>query len=73
MNLIELAHKNDILQTYEIYKHCMFMPTEEKFNKKVEQFLNNNSVKIFACFSHGKIVICSWQRHWFLYDKTSDK
>ena len=56
MNLIELTHKNDILQTYEIYKHCMFMPTEEKFNKKVEQFLNNNSVKIFACFSHGKIV-----------------
>ena len=31
MNLIELTHKNDILQTYEIYKHCMFMPTEEKF------------------------------------------
>ena len=56
MNLIELTHKNDILQTYEIYKHCMFMPTEEKFNKKAEQFLNNNSVKIFACFSHGKIV-----------------
>ena len=56
MNLIELTHKNDILQTYEIYKHCMFMPTEEKFSKKVEQFLNNNSVKIFACFRHGKIV-----------------
>ena len=56
MNLIELTHKNDILQTYEIYKHCMFMPTEEKFNKKVEQFLNNNSVKIFACFSHGKLI-----------------
>ena len=47
MNLIELTHKNDILQTYEIYKHCMFMPTEEKFNKKVEQFLNNNFVKIW--------------------------
>ena len=30
MNLIELTRKNDILQTYEIYKHCMFMPTEEK-------------------------------------------
>ena len=56
MNLIELTHKNDILQTYEIYKHCMFMPTEEKFNKKVEQFLNNNSVKIFACFEQDKIL-----------------
>ena len=56
MNLIELTHKNDILQTYEIYKHCMFMPTEEKFSNKVDLFLNNNSVKIFACFEQDKIL-----------------
>ena len=56
LKLRELTLKNEILQVYEIYKHCMFMPTEEKFNKKAEQFLNNNSVKSFACFSHGKIV-----------------
>ena len=56
MNLIELTHKNDILQTYEIYKHCMFMPTEEKFNIKVNQYLNDNSVKIFACFEQDKIL-----------------
>ena len=50
MNLIELTHKNDILQTYEIYKHCMFMPTEEKFNQKVEQFLNNSiSFAVHIC------------------------
>ena len=56
MNLIELTHKNDILQTYEIYKHCMFMPTEEKFDKKIDLFLNDNSVKIFACLNQGKII-----------------
>ena len=56
LKLRELTLKNEILQTYEIYKHCMFMPTEEKFNKKVEQFLNNNSVKIFACFEQDKIM-----------------
>ena len=56
MKLIELKHKNDILQTYEIYKHCMFMPTEEKFNNKVDLFLNDNSVKIFACFEQDKIL-----------------
>ena len=56
MNLIELTHKNDILQTYEIYKHCMFMPTKEKFNNKVDLFLNDNSVKIFACLNQGKII-----------------
>ena len=54
--LIELTNKDEVCRTYEIYKHCMFMPTEEKFNKKVEQFLNNNSVKIFACLDQGKII-----------------
>ena len=56
LKLRELTLKNEILQTYEIYKHCMFMPTEEKFNNKVDQFLNNNSVKIFACFEQDKIL-----------------
>ena len=56
LTLRELTLKNEVLQTYEIYKHCMFMPTKEKFNIKVNQYLNDNSVKIFACFSHGKIV-----------------
>ena len=34
LKLRELTLKNKILQVYEIYKHCMFMPTEEKFNNK---------------------------------------
>ena len=56
LKLRELTLKNEILQTYEIYKHCMFMPTEEKFDKKVDLFLNDNSVKIFACLNQGKII-----------------
>ena len=55
LELIELTHKNEICKTYEIYKHCMFMPTEEKFNKKIDQFLNDNSIKIFACFNQVEI------------------
>ena len=56
LTLRELTFKNEILQIYEIYKHCMFMPTEEKFNIKVDQYLNDNSVKIFACFEQDKIL-----------------
>ena len=56
LKLRELTLKNEVLQTYEIYKHCMFMPTEEKFNNKVDLFLNDNSVKIFACFEQDKIM-----------------
>ena len=55
LKLIELTHKNDVCKTYEIYKYCMFMPTEEKFNKKIDQFLNDNSIKIFACFNQVEI------------------
>ena len=62
LKLIELTHKNEVCKTYEIYKHCMFMPTEEKFNKKIDQFLNDNSIKIFACLNEGEIegviVVC---------------
>ena len=56
LKLRELTLKNEFLQTYEIYKHCMFMPTEEKFNNKVDLFLNDNSVKIFACFEQDKLL-----------------
>ena len=56
MKLIELIQKDEILQTYEIYKHCMFMPTKEKFDKKIGQFLNDNLIKIFACVNQGKTV-----------------
>ena len=56
LTLRELTFKNEVLQTYEIYKHCMFMPTEEKFNIKVDQYLNDHSVKIFACFEQNKIL-----------------
>ena len=56
MKLIELTRKDEILQIYELYKHCMFMPTKEKFNNKVDIFFNDNSVKIFACFEQDKIL-----------------
>ena len=55
LKLIDLTHKSEVCKIYEIYKHCMFMPTEEKFNKKIDQFLNDNSIKIFACFNQVEI------------------
>ena len=54
--LIELTHKSDVCKTYEIYKHCMYMPNEEKFKKKIDTFLIDNSIKIFACFNQSEIV-----------------
>ena len=35
MKQIELADKAKIQDTYGIYKHCMYIPSEEKFAKKI--------------------------------------
>ena len=51
----ELTNLDQILQTYEIYKDCMFLPSKEKFRKKVDSFLRDDSVKIFAYMNHGSI------------------
>ena len=55
LDLIELTGKKEICETYDIYKACMYMPTEEKFNKKIEAFLNDDSVKIFVCLYQKEI------------------
>ncbi len=67
LKLIELNSITDICKTYDVYKHCMFMPTEDKFNKKCDQFINDNSVKVFACLRCdiivGVIVISFVEQH----------
>ena len=55
LNLIELTNRSDICGTYDVYKHCMYMPTLEKFYKKVDAFLNDDSIKIFACLYRNEI------------------
>ena len=55
LKLIELTDKNDILKTYDTYKYCMFMPTEEKFSKKIDNFLADKSIKYFVCYEQDEI------------------
>ena len=53
--MIELTDRSDVFGTYDVYKHCMYMPTEEKFKKKMDTLLSDDSVKIFACLHQGAI------------------
>ena len=56
LKLLELTNKYELSNAYDIYKYCMFMPTKEKFQKKVCLFSTDDSIKIFACFHQSKIV-----------------
>lgn len=66
LKLIELTHENEIYKAYDIYKHCMFMPTKEKFSAEINRFLNDSSVKIFACFNQDRaegVIAVSFLEH----------
>ena len=54
MTIFELNDKQEILKTYDIYKDCMYNPTPEKFELKVDTYLNDNNIKIFACLSENR-------------------
>lgn len=53
LNIKELTNVEEVLNAYDIYKHCMYMPTIEKYEKKIISFLQNESIKIFGCFAGG--------------------
>ena len=42
-------------KTYALYKHCMYLPSFEKFRKKMDGFLRDDRVKIFACTRNGAL------------------
>ena len=56
LTFMELTDREKILQTYDIYKHCMYMPTEEAFRKKIGLYLRDHAVRIYGCSDHDRIT-----------------
>lgn len=61
MEIKELSDIHETFEAYEVYKHCMYMPTFEKYNQQIASYLQDESIKIFACCDNdiikGIIVI----------------
>lgn len=53
--LIQVVHPAGIAKMYDIYKDCMYMPTIEKYNKKIVSKLDHLTVRMFACTYRKKI------------------
>jgi len=43
------------VRAYEVYKHCMYLPTKEKYDTKVEEWLKNENIKVFAYYVEDTI------------------
>ena len=52
----EQTDKAALLAAYEVYKPCMYMPTMEKYEKKIEAYLQEEAVGIFTCTQGGAVV-----------------
>ena len=55
LKLKEITDPSELTNAYGIYKHCMFEPTMEKFCRKMTEYLQDESVKIYACLSLGEM------------------
>lgn len=52
--LLELTTKNELLPLYEVYKDCMYLPNEDKYREKIQSWLMDDWIRIFACVHDNK-------------------
>ena len=62
LKLTELTKLDDVLKLYDVYKDCMYMPTYDKFERKMSGYLADDNTHIYACCTEDKTVgaaVCS--------------
>lgn len=52
--LLELTTKNELLPLYNVYKDCMYLPNKDKYREKVQSWLMDDWIRIFACVHDSK-------------------
>ena len=52
--LLELTTKNELLPLYDVYKDCMYLPNEDKYREKIQSWLMDDWIRIFACVHDSK-------------------
>jgi ribosomal protein S18 acetylase RimI-like enzyme len=48
--LIELTDWETIEKGYAVYRDCMYLPTKEKYQQKMQAYLQDAAIKIYGCF-----------------------
>ena len=52
----EQTDKATLLAAYEVYKTCMYRPTMEKYEKKIDAYLQEEAVGVFTCMQGSMVV-----------------
>ena len=51
----ELTGWEELAGGYAVYADCMFMPTEEKYQRKMQAYLQDPAVKLYGCFCENAL------------------
>ena len=55
MQLKELTRWEDLADGYAVYADCLYLPTEEKYQRKMQAYLQEPDTKIFGCFCESTL------------------
>ena len=53
--LIELTDWETIEKGYAVYRDCMYLPTKEKYQQKMQAYLQDAAIKIYGCFCENAL------------------
>ena len=58
----EVTEWEELAGGYEVFCHCLYQPTREKYFQKAEQWLQDKRIKVYAAMEEnrllGMIVLC---------------
>lgn len=55
MKIKKLSTLKELKDGYEIFRHCMYQPTEEKYQKKMAEWMEEKNIIVYAALKENKI------------------
>ena len=55
LQLKELTGWEALAGGYAVYADCMYLPTKEKYQQKMQAYLQNPAVKLYGCFCENAL------------------
>lgn len=55
LKIKKLSTLKELKDGYEIFRHCMYQPTEEKYRKKMTEWMEEKNIIVYAAMEENRI------------------
>lgn len=53
----EVTEWEELAGGYEVFCHCLYQPTREKYFQKAEQWLQDKRIKVYAAVEENRLLV----------------